>query len=68
MSEKRGRVEFLLGRSPLKALLDTLEESAISHELDREPLSGQLTLLLIAPMPCISKDNDFSSCKVLKED
>ena len=51
---KRDRAEFLLGRSPLEALLDTLEETAIGHELDRDLSSGQSTRLLIAPKPCIS--------------
>ena len=66
--KKRERAEFLLGRNPLRALLDTLDETAIRHEIDRDPSSGPLTRILIAPNPFISTDNDSSSGGVLIAD
>ncbi|RKF60130.1 hypothetical protein OnM2_054081, partial [Erysiphe neolycopersici] len=61
------RSQFLLGRTPLEALLETLEENQAQCKLDRDP-QHQLTRLLIATKTGVSTNQEFSSGGVLPLD
>lgn len=65
--KKRDRAQFLLGRTPLEALLENMEENQVQYKLDRDA-QHQLTRLLIAPKTSISIYQEFSSGGVLLMD
>lgn len=65
--KKRDRAQFLLGRTPLEALLENLKENQVQYQLDRDA-QHQLTSLLIAPKTNMLTNQEFSSGCVLLMD